>query len=266
MGLLASIPEEKKYAVLRMLDTRTISTYLDDTALQKKLIAAVQKESTILHIHGIVLDLELPFTMKGERKKQITAFVQQLCTALHTDYKSCFVALYGDTFFQNRPYDVATLGKSVDSVILMAYDSHPAGGEPGPNFSFDGAQTYGYDFKHMLADFLHVVPAAKLEVALGMYGYDWPMNDQGIPLKQAAVVTTAQALALQETIRKTSSTYSFVRNDAQEMKYTYVDSQKIPHIVWFEDTKSAAVKTAYLQQMQVGQVSFWAWGYFSASL
>ena len=273
LATLQSVPANKRYVVLKLMDDRLIDAYLTSSIIQSKLIATLGRELTLRQIQGVVIDLELSFTMKPEREKQITTLVQQMCTGLHKDYKSCFVAIYGDTFYQTRPYNIQEIGAAADRILVMAYDFHKAGGEPGPNFplsrrsmSEGGDFDYGYDFKHMVADFTSVVPKDKLEIIFGMYGYDWTMNEQKMPLKSAQALTLRQIESQMTNNKSTNQSqitnYKLQKNPALEKLITYIDSEGRRHVVWYEDEESVAVKIDYLRSQGIGHISYWAYGYF----
>lgn len=247
------VPASKTMIVLRMLDSTIIETFLTDKTKQALLITAVRKEIALHNRAGVVLDLELPFILRAERKEQLTSFVQQLCTGIHKDYRYCFVAVYGDVFYRKRPYDIKAIGTVADRILVMAYDLHKAGGEPGPNFDFENKDEY--DFKRMVADYTSEVQTDKLEVVFGMYGYDWTMSNQGMPLKQA---TAESVYSLTNRARYASVT----RNKSLEPRIDYTDEEGRKHIVWYEDEESAAVKIDYLRQQRIGHVSYWAYGYY----
>jgi cellulose synthase/poly-beta-1,6-N-acetylglucosamine synthase-like glycosyltransferase/peptidoglycan/xylan/chitin deacetylase (PgdA/CDA1 family) len=63
-------------------------------------------------------------------------------------------------------WDETRFASAVDTLILMNYDQHWQGGEPGPIASADW-------FARELAHATAAVPARKLVVAIGSYGYDW---------------------------------------------------------------------------------------------
>ncbi len=63
-------------------------------------------------------------------------------------------------------WDLRRFAAASDFLILMDYDQHWQGGTPGPIAAQDW-------FNRQLQDARAKVPAAKLIVALGSYGYDW---------------------------------------------------------------------------------------------
>jgi len=270
--LVDIIPEKQKKLVLRMLDSSVTEVLLQDITAQKTLISRVKSVLQKYSFSGLILDGEVPFTLQANKKEQITKFVQLICTAIKSDYKTCGVLVYGDYSYRSRPYDLKALGEAADTILIMAYDFHKAGGEPGPNFPFDrrlvlrsldeggsfseGGFDYGYDFKQMISDVTAVVPKEKIEIVFGMYGYDWTMNEQGTPLK------TAQALSLKEIQALNSNSKTIHKNSSLEKQIEYTDEEGKKHIIWYEDEESAAVKTKYLEEQGIWQVSFWAQSYF----
>ena len=261
--LMKNIPPVKRQVILRMLNSDLNTTILESVPTQKKLA----KELSIFlgenGYQGVVIDLEISFTLREQTQNEITQFVQNLCTEIKDNYKSCSMLIYGDVAYRKRPYDLKKLGGIVDMIHIMAYDFHKAGGEPGPNFPLDrrslaseGGLDYDYDFRQMISDFLSYVPKEKIEVVFGMYGYDWVLNEQGSPLK------TATAISLNEIENTLGRHYPVKKNAALEKSIEYTDERGRRHIVWYEDEESARIKIEYLLKQGVGQVSFWAYSYF----
>ena len=264
VSLVKKIPEKQKKIVLRMLNQSVNEVLLSDKTAQKSLISSVKDFMYQNAFSGLILDIEIPFTLQANKKEQITNFVQLICTAIKTDYKTCGVLIYGDFSFRNRPYDLAALGKTADTILLMAYDFQKPFGQPGPNFNFEEKQTYGYDFKQMITDTTALVPKDKIEVVFGMYGYDWTMNEQGIPLQSAEALTVNEirTRVTQNAHRPNDTRYALHENAAMEKTIQYIDGDGRSHVIWYEDEESAAIKTTYLKEQGIWQTSFWALSYF----
>ncbi len=264
-GLEAFVcPEGKRCElVLRLLDGEINRTILKDRSLQERIIRDSIAVADRYGFSGIALDLELSSLSLADTAKQINGFVQEYSDGCKTGYKTFSVIVYGDVFYRKRPYDVAFISKHSDRVLVMAYDFHKSYGEPGPNFPFDrrsegGSSDYGYDFRKMVEDFKREASAGKLGVILGMYGYDWTLNNQGTPLKQATAITVNQVESLKTRIPNAKITVQ----DSKEKKIEYEDEQSRKHVVWYEDGQSAKVKTGYLESEGINHAGFWAWGYF----
>lgn len=268
ISLVDAISEKKKKIVLRMLDASVTESILTRKDIQQILISEIKEVLNKKSFSGIVLDIEVPFTLQADKEKQITSFVQKMCTAIHTDYKTCDVLIYGDFQYRKRPYNLKKISEFTDTILLMAYDFHKAGGEPGPNFPLSrrsvgegGSYNYGYDFKTMISDATSLVPKNKIEVVFGMYGYDWTLNEQGTPLKSAQALSVREIQALNSN-SKLQITNQLQITNSKEKSIQYTDEEGRRHVIWYEDEESARVKTKYLIEQGIGRVSFWAHSYF----
>ena len=222
------------------------------------------------NLNGLALDLEIPIVFTDDNKGQINNFVELFYTTTKQNYRSFSVAMYGDLFYRKRGYDLPFIAEHSDEVLVMAYDFHKAGGEPGPNFQFSGIEKYDYDFKTMVEDYLKYVPANKLNVVFGMYGYDWTVDEKKRPLKPAKALTLNEIK--KEFLEKCQWKDCLINRDeqAKETEINYVVPYKLEndlmgeelHIVWFEDEESVKIKTEYLKEKGIGKISYWAWGYF----
>lgn len=139
-------------------------------------------------------------------------------------------------------YDLAALSRSCDFIIAMAYDEHSATSHPGPVASRDWAL-------RELAIIRRSVPADKLIVGLGAYGYDWG------PSGPAQVTSFSRALT---TARSTGAT---VRWDAAMRAPTFeYRANDLRHQVWFEDAASASSRIAVARRGLLAGVSIWRLG------
>ncbi len=254
--------KRKTYLTLRMLNDDINTLILNDPEKQKILIKEVAAIAQKYSFDGIVLDLEVFSIFDDRIKNQINTFVQRFYTDLKQEKIQLFMTLYGDLFYRKRPYDLQFIAKNTDGIIIMAYDFHKSRGEPGPNFPFAGKDLYTYDFQTMINDFLYYTSAEKITVVFGMYGYDWIVDEQKRPIKPA------KAISLNEITKKFIQSCQWKncvvqRNDkAKETEINYIDEFDNFHIIWFEDEESAKAKSDYAGSLGVGNIGFWAWGYF----
>ena len=72
---------------------------------------------------------------------------------------------------KNPEWNYSAVAAAADGVILMNYDEHYPGGQPGPVASQDW-------FVDNLESALKVVPKDKLICAIANFGYDWAQRDQ----------------------------------------------------------------------------------------
>jgi spore germination protein YaaH len=264
-----ALSAKEKYLTLIMTNTEANAEILKDPASWQKIADDTVKLIKANNFQGVVLDLEMS-TFSFERiVNQIYDFHKLLAQELKKNNIAYATAIYGDNFYRQRPYYVKGIADLGYEIVVMAYDFHKAGGEPGPNMSLGGRETYGYDFKQMVSDFLVSVPPNQLTIVYGMYGYDWQVDDQKKPINQAKSKTLSEIR--KEFLEKCDWKDCLVRRDkvSAETEVEYVRSEVVNdfgyldyHIVWFEDERSVKQKTDYLNSKGIGSVGYWAYSYF----
>ncbi|HEX8931689.1 MAG TPA: glycosyl hydrolase family 18 protein [Patescibacteria group bacterium] len=259
----AFVPDhKKKLLAVRMIDPDTNFAILNDAGKQKELIDQAIMLARDNKFDGIVLDLEVSAIPFDSLIKQINQFTENFYTTIKQQKLTFEVAVYGDVFYRVRPFDIKTLAKNSDQLLVMAYDFSKAKGDPGPNFPLKGAENYGYDYTKMTEDFLRVVPPEKIVVVFGLFGYDWVVDNQGKTLEAGQAITLQEAKSkFIDACKERSCAYS---RDGKsiEMEVKYEDHNGIKHIIWFEDQDSVAAKKTYLKQSGINNFSYWAYSYF----
>ena len=247
---------------LRMINADSNFSILKDKNSQEKIILETIEIAKKYNFSGIVLDLEvssLPFASVTE---QINSFVKDFNTKAKKENLSFSIMLFGDTFYRLRSYDVFSLVKNTDKIFVMAYDFHKAAAQAGPNFPLNGKETYGYDFKSMVNDFLNIVKPEKLTIVFGMFGYDWTVDQNNISEKPA------QSLSLyaikEKFIQRCRFSNCKVERDkiSAETNVQYLDDAGNKHVVWFEDETSVLEKKKFLEEKRIKSTSFWAYSYY----
>lgn len=194
---------------------------------------------------GVDLDYE---QLAAEDRAAFSSFVSALADRLHADDRRVTVALHAKTTdgggaapFQ-RAQDYRAIGRAADAVRIMAYDHHWAGSGPGPIAPVAWVED-------VLAYAVEHIPAEKVVLGIGTYGYDW--TDAG-----GRVVSWEQATDLAERHG------ADVRWDerSQAPWFTYTDDGGTGHTVWFEDARSAAAKLALADRFGLGGVFLWRLG------
>jgi spore germination protein YaaH len=260
---------KKSSLVLRMTDSETVFSLLKN---KKKINKIINESIDIVNKYkfdGIALDLEISMILSEDTKAQINNFVKDFYTQAKNNNLKFTYILYGDVFYRMRGYDIKTIAANCDEIMIMAYDFHKSRGTPGPNFPLGNRAKYGYDFKLMIEDFLHFVPAEKISVIFGMYGYDWQVDAKKLPIKPARALTLKE---IQKSfLEKCAWKDCVIRRDSlsAETEINYVVSTKGDdgsyleyHMLWFEDEESAAKKIEYLKTKGIGSVAYWAYDYF----
>lgn len=260
--LAQATPGKEKFLSVQMINTPLNSKVLEDTQLGDGIITESLALAKKNGFNGIVLDFEYSALPFPSVTNGINNFTSRFAKKTHEAKLQYYILVYGDVFYRLRPYDIPVLGKQADGIMIMAYDFHKANGDPGADFPLTMRSDEGYDFKNMTTDFLKILPANKLEIVFGMFGYDWVVNEKN------QSIAAGSSLSLNEIKQKFLSTCSFldctIKRDklSTEMEITYNDAKHTSHDVWFEDMGSVAQKKAYLQSKGIYNTAFWAYSYF----
>lgn len=255
-------PQTKTLLVVRLITPEVNDKILSDASLQQNIVQQSIDLARKDGFSGIVLDFEYNALAFDSVTKSISALSQNFSSQVHKNQLQYYQTLYGDTFYRARPFDVASIDKVSDGIFVMAYDFHKANGDPGPNFPLHALPDEDYSFTQMVSDFTSKVPAKKITILFGLFGYDWTMNNKNQSLGQAEVLTTLEAqkkfvsscqLSHCKVVRDIASTERHVR---------YSGSDGRTHEVWFEDMGSVAKKQSYLKTNGISSTGFWAWSYF----
>lgn len=206
---------------------------------------------------GLDLDYE-GFTIN--RKKDALAasraatyfpvLVKEACAALHRLRKRCVITVMARTTDEkswwsgggaNWVYDYREIGKYADRVRVMAYSQHSAGDPPGPIASYSWV-------KAIAAYAAATIPAAKVELALPAFGYDWSGSGA-----RACASRGCAAIARAHRARvRYSPTY-------REPYFTYRTSGR-SHTVWFEDATAHTERAAIAKSHGFAGVDLWSAG------
>ena len=140
------------------------------------------------------------------------------------------------TPFGDNDWNLKLFQSVADTVVLMAYDQHWGGGDPGP--------TVGQDwFETTLAHDMALLDPSRTVVALGTYGYDWTAADAKGPGK-AEAVTFYDAT---QTAHDANADVS-LDDDALNPTYQYIDDDDRHHTVWFLDAAT------FFNQLKIAQL------------
>ncbi|MFC6659739.1 polysaccharide deacetylase family protein [Deinococcus multiflagellatus] len=187
------------------------------------------------HFAGLNLDFE---NLPGSAQPAYVAFVGELGAALHRAGKTLTV----DAPLDDPAFDYRALGQRADSVLLMAYDEHEDRSEAGPIASQGWVQ-------RRVAQRLREIPASRLSVALGSYGYDWGAG-------------TASELSFQDALSLAQGAQETPHLDRRALNptFAYADEAGRPHRVWYLDAASTFDAAQALRALGVRRVAMWRLG------
>ncbi|WP_372780925.1 glycosyltransferase [Phenylobacterium sp.] len=182
------------------------------TALIANLVAQAQKRGYA----GYVFDFE---SLSEASARAYPAFIAQARAALKPIGREVWVT----TPFADDDFPIKRLQDVSDAVVLMAYDQHWGGGEPGPAAGQDW-------FEATLAKRMETLDPAKTVLALGAYGYDWTLKG---PKNKAS----AETILFNEATQKAHDAEAQAEMDETSLNPTfgYQDDAGRKHVVWFLD-------------------------------
>ena len=192
---------------------------------------------------GIQLDYE---NLDADDARRYADLVRRVAEAFAEHDKTLAVAVHAklgpETDGWGAGHDYALLGRYADEIHLMAYDLHYNTSDPGPP-----APAWWVD--EVLDYATTEVPAEKVVLGIGLYGYDWPEGARG------------EGLTLQEAearVRRYDGELTFDTR-SQSPRFTYErDGQT--HELWFEDGPSIARKLEFVETYGLGGAFFWRMG------
>jgi cellulose synthase/poly-beta-1,6-N-acetylglucosamine synthase-like glycosyltransferase/peptidoglycan/xylan/chitin deacetylase (PgdA/CDA1 family) len=200
---------------------------------------------------GITLDIEaFPETSRDDYGK----LVQELYDELHAKGMKLYIAVP----VNDKTFDYAGISKISDGLILMNYDQHYPGGDPGAVAGQDW-------FVKNLQDALKVIPKEKIICAVANYGYDWAMKKgqtKGTPPEDIHNVT-AQEAWLEASDAETDINFD---DDMMNPHFAYSDENNIRHDVWFLDGVTALNQMRAAHALGIDTFALWRLGSEDRSL
>ncbi|MBM7440172.1 glycosyl hydrolase family 18 protein [Streptomyces sp. HB132] len=173
-----------------------------------------------------------------------TALATDLCRRLHALGKQCVITVFPKTATTGRIWDYAALGRVADRIRIMGYNLHWSGGDPGPL-----ADTRWYD--DILTRATALVPAAKLEMGLPAYGWDWPADSTSTSATKHVTWKEAEALRAAK-----GAPYRF--DEVSGTPYFTYDDGTESREVWYQDARGVAVHLPVLRKHGVSGTALWA--------
>ncbi len=240
---------------------------------------------------GFDLDLE---GIAPEDRAAYSAFVAAVAAALHQQGKTLALALPAKsrdvTTGWAGAYDYAALGGSADLVTIMTYDDHGSWGEPGPVAPFDWVEA-------VIAFATSQIPADKVLIGLASYGYDWNVTSGGarsLSYSQAAALADRYQVPIVLDPATQSATFGYqapagdpapTRAQPPPLQHQITERLAPPcpvpgpppapppaptpsppagelqdHVVWLEESASAAARLGLVDRYHTGGVADWRLG------
>ncbi|HUN87984.1 MAG TPA: glycosyltransferase [Terriglobales bacterium] len=217
-----------------------ISAMLDDPAARehtrKQLLTFLASDN----YKGINLDFE---SIPTKSQPGYRAFIAEIYQDLH----SRGLKLHLSVPVADNDYDFGYLAANSDGLVLMNYDEHYGGGDPGPIASQEW-------FTKNLVNALKTAPKEKIICAVGSYGYDWQIGAKktGKPPERS----------VQEAWLDASDSESEITFDpeSQNPHFAYLDDDNHKHEVWFLDAVTVMNQMRAARALGIQTFALWRLG------
>jgi spore germination protein len=223
-------------------DKEILKSLMEDANAQKAVIDEILNILESRGFDGVNMDLE---GINPNHGAQYVNFTKNLKEKLGSRYtlSMSLPARSSDRESWYNGYDYKSLAKIADRIMIMAYDQHYNGGEPGP--------VAGNDWVERVINYLlPQIPKEKFQLGLGIYGRDWPETGTG----RAIFVQPARDLAAAKGIKIQKDETSGVS------WFNYTDDNGVKRQVWFEDRDSAQAKMELVKKYKLAGVALWRLG------
>ncbi len=187
-----------------------------------------------------------------------------MIAALYDDFHPRNLRLYVNTPVGDDDWDLKFMADHSDGLLLMNYDEHQSGGDPGPIASQDW-------FLDNLKQVLKTVPKEKVICSLGSYGYDWitslppePAGKRGAKKKAVPEkVLSSHDLSTQDAWQAAADSDSQIDldDDSLNVHFAYDDvDAHVRHQVWFLDAVTILNQMRAARTLGIQTYALWRLG------
>ncbi len=224
-------------------DPRPVARMLRQPRLRRKALEEIVDAVTHYDLAGVTIDFEqIPHALHP----QLLSFLRELRTRLAPGGRLLTQTIPGD----DASWPAEQYAAVNDRVFVMLYDEHDPSDDPGPIAS------QGW-FEHHMQRVLARVPADKLILGIGQYGYEWSdTSESAIELTYQDVMVLARDHHTMPTMDAASLNPTFGWDDTDSTSY----------IVWFLDAPTAYNQIRRALPTGVAGVGIWRLGSEDPSL
>ncbi len=196
---------------------------LQDQTARARMLADLVTQAQKRGYAGYVFDFE---ALSPAGLRAYPGFIAQARAALKPLGRDVWVT----TVFADDDFPYKPLQDAADAVMLMAYDQHYGGGEPGPVAAQDWFETN-------LARRMAQLDPAKTIIALDNVGYDWTLPDPKNKAVADKACYPACGILFADATQKAHDSEAQVEMDENSLNPTfgYQDDAGRKHVVWFLD-------------------------------
>jgi cellulose synthase/poly-beta-1,6-N-acetylglucosamine synthase-like glycosyltransferase/peptidoglycan/xylan/chitin deacetylase (PgdA/CDA1 family)/spore germination protein YaaH len=187
----------------------------------------------------------------------------QLIAGLYADFQTRNLKLYVNTPVGDDDFDLKFIASHSNGIVLMNYEEHLIGSDPGPIASQDW-------FVDNLKDALKIVPKEKIICALGNYGYDWTMTlppaakrGSKPPPGFVPKVQNTEEMSTQDAWQAASDSGADIELDPDSLNVHFAyddDDLHVRHQIWFLDAVTALNEMRAARALGLQTFALWRLG------
>lgn len=218
---------------------------LSDAAKRKKLIGNILDVVRSQGYEGVNVDIENVYWYD---RQNYTGFVKELKEKMSANGYLTTLSIpakdrdYYENNNWNGAFDYAQLGKYADQILLMTYDEHYIGGQPGPVASLPWVE-------RVLEYASGTIPTEKILLGIAGYGYDWSSKgNKALTFKNIQKLIDEKGLAPAWDSKSSTPNFTYYQNG-------------VKHEVWYENEESIALKLDLVGKYHLGGIGIWRLGY-----
>lgn len=224
---------------------------LSKSSIREKLIENLLDIYKDYGFQGINIDFE---NVHLKSKDLVTQFVRELYPVFKEAGMKVSMDVTGISTSENWSlfYDRKRLSKTVDYMILMAYDQHWSNSPIAGSVS-----QYSWVEKSLLG-VMKYIPNEKLILAVPFYSRLWIENDGKLSSK-ALSMETANKFIMENDIE--------LIWDYESMQYYgEIDKDNTIYKIWLEDSKSLEMKASLIHKYNLAGIASWRKGFETADV
>jgi cellulose synthase/poly-beta-1,6-N-acetylglucosamine synthase-like glycosyltransferase/peptidoglycan/xylan/chitin deacetylase (PgdA/CDA1 family)/spore germination protein YaaH len=196
-------------------DGAGLARMLADPAWRQQRVQQIVTFLNASKFQGVTVDFE---EVPADAQKNLKAFLSEMSDA----FSPHGLAIVLSVPFDDESWDYKGYAKIVDFELLMAYDQHWAGKDPGSIAAEDW-------FESTLDKRMKELDPDQTIVAIASYGYDWAKGQ------------TAETLSFPDAMQRASDSQAAISfdPDTQNPHFSYSEDDGTDHQVWFLDGVTA---------------------------
>jgi spore germination protein len=230
-------------------NSSTIHRMLSNAGSRSRAVNGIARLLIEQGYRGVNIDFE---NVPAGDRMYLTAFFRELASVLRPKNLLVTASVPAKTYndkssAHSGAFDYQAIAPYLDLVMIMTYDEHYAGGDPGPVASFPWVEKV---VNYAMQSF----SPKKIILGIAAYGYDWGLG-KGKALNYNGI---------QNLIKKHQVAPKW--HSQSKVPYFTYKSWGVTHQVWYENSHSTAFKVDLVKKYGLKGVAVWRCGYEDSNI